>query len=536
MRCPSCDHEIADDKAVFCPRCGARVGPDQFEATDSIDADESDGHTTELRPEDRGPSVVPSVDTDVVQIGGRSTGAEGPAPSDDEARSSAPEPAASEADPPASTSEEPARRGSSSVSSRLEGPRDRAATAMAGARRGLASGGWLDASQAAGLAFLGLLGIGAVLLLAAKLQLPDLGNSFNPINVLSAIVMAGLGTLGVPLHLGGIEVSVIPLGALAAAGLVISWAVRTSLRRRESVGTRDRLLDGAKVAIPFGLLCWLAALIFRLREGPNPVSSGAGEALVFGLLWGALFGLLGALRSESKLRHVFSGGLDRFRGRAATAYEGFVAGGIMLLVTFLLCAFALLLWIIVGLARGGTPKGFGVGDAVAAIVYLIAFLPNMLATVAGFSVGAPVEVGGQITVAGRLRGGVPSYSVFDWDGGTPPVYVALLIMIPVIACSIGGYLAYRNAKDKKQVVEVLGAAVVTFSVTLLILATLAEARLGAGLLGRSGFARLAVDAPIAFLLSVVWAGALGFAGWKVAEMQDDGSPPAEKKTARDSDG
>ena len=109
-------------------------------------------------------------------------------------------------------------------------------------------------------------------------------------------------------------------------------------------------------------------------------------------------------------------------------------------------------------------------------------------------------------------------------------------MVPVIACSIGGYLAYRNAKDKKQVVEVLGAAVVTFSVTLLILATLAEARLGAGLLGRSGFARLAVDAPIAFLLSVVWAGALGFAGWKVAEMQDGEKAPAEKKKARDSDG
>ena len=208
----------------------------------------------------------------------------------------------------------------------------------------------------------------------------------------------------------------------------------------------------------------------------------------------------------------------------------------MLLVTFLLCAFVLLLWIIVGLARGGTPKGFGVGDAVAAIVYLIAFLPNMLATVAGFSVGAPVEVGGQITVAGRLRGGVPSYSVFGWDVGTPPIYVAVLVMIPVIACSIGGYLAYRNAKDKKQVVEVLGAAVVTFSVTLLILATLAEARLGAGLLGRSGFARLAVDAPITFLLAVVWAGALGFAGWKVAGMQDGERAPAEKKKARDTDG
>ena len=71
MHCPSCDHEIADDQAVFCPRCGARVQPDQFEATDSIDEDEDKGRTAELRPEDRGPSVVPSVDTDVVRIGGR---------------------------------------------------------------------------------------------------------------------------------------------------------------------------------------------------------------------------------------------------------------------------------------------------------------------------------------------------------------------------------------------------------------------------------------------------------------------------------
>ena len=520
MRCPSCDHEIVDEEAVFCPRCGARVQPDQFEATDSIGADEDDGHTVELRPQDRGPSVVPSVNTDVVRIGGR--------PDEDRVeRREGDGPSSTDADPdPPPTSSAPEERLADSYSPGWQGQRDRAAAAGTGARRALAAGGWIDASQAAGLAFLGVLGIGAVLLVAAKLQLPELGNELNPINVLSAIVMAGLGTLGVPLHLGGIEVSVIPLGALTATGLMISWAVRTSHRRREGGGTGERILDGAKVAIPFGVLCWLASLLFRLREEPNPVSSGAGEALAFGLLWGALFGALGALRSGTTLRQLLSQGLDRFRGRSTNAYGGFVAGGVMLLVTFLLAAIALLLWIIVGLARGGTPKGFGAGDAVAAIVYLIAFLPNMLATIAGFSVGAPVELGGQITVAGRLRGRVPAYSVFDWDGGTPPFYVALLVMIPVIACSVGGYIAYRNAKDKNQVVEVLAAAVVTFSVTLLILATLAEARLGAGLLGRSGFARLAVNAPITFLLAVVWSGALGFAGWKVAEMQDAEKPAA----------
>ena len=530
MRCPSCDHAIADDQAVFCPRCGARVQPDQFEATDSIDDDEDKGRTAELRPEDRGPSVVPSVDTDVVRIGGRPD--EGRVEqSEGEEPSSTSEEAVAAADPAPAPPPSDVRP-ESSRSPRWQGPRDRAAAAALGARRALASGGWVDASQAAGLAFLGLLGIGAILLIAAKLQLPELGNELNPINILSAIVMAGLGTLGVPLHLGGIEVSVIPLGALAATGLVISWAVRTSLRRREGNGTGERLLDGAKVAIPFGLLCWLASLVFRLREGPNPVAAGAGEALAFGLLWGALFGVLGAVISGTTLRQLVSQGLDRFRGRVANAYDGFVAGGVMLLVTFLLAAVALLLWIIVGLARGGTPKGFGAGDAVAAVVYLIAFLPNMLSTIAGFSVGAPVELGGQITVAGRLRGRVPAYSVFDWDGATPPFYVALLVMIPVIACSVGGYIAYRNAKDKDRVVEVLAAAVVTFSVTLLILTTLAEARLGAGLLGRSGFARLAVNAPITFLLAVVWSGALGFAGWKVAEMQD-AEKPAESSPEPD---
>ena len=102
----------------------------------------------------------------------------------------------------------------------------------------------------------------------------------------------------------------------------------------------------------------------------------------------------------------------------------------MLLVTFLLAA-------VVGPVCGSlwsgvwrNPQGIGAGDAVAAVVYLIAFLPNMLSTIAGFSVGAPVELGGQITVAGRLRGRVPAYSVFDWDGATPPFYVALLVMIP----------------------------------------------------------------------------------------------------------
>ena len=500
MRCPSCGHEIADEAAAFCSRCGTALAASEGRATETVDVGEA-GATDEIGS--TGVGAAPDTREVDAPLPGATTeeaghASEGPVPQTDAGAGAR------------------AASSPSSLASSMRRVRD--SEVVVRGRRALLAGGWVDAAQAAGVAFLGVLVIGAALLLALKLHFPELGAGFNPISVLAAIVMAGLGTLGVPLHIGGIEISTVPLGALLASGAVIAWATSSALRERER-DVAPLWLEGAKVAVPFALLCWLAALIFRIRAGPNPVASGGAEALVFPALWAALFGALGGARVRGTVRAVTGRILDRVRARWPDLYEGFAAGGVMLVVVAVLSAFALLLWVIIGLARGATPKGFTAGDAVAAVVYAVAFLPNVIVTIAGLSLGAPVEIGSQITGAGRLRGSVPMYSIFDWDGAGPPFYVALLLMIPVIACSIGGYIAYKSADDRSKYAEIIGAAAATFAGVLFVLAALSEARLGAGLLGRGGFARLALDAPITFVLAFLWAALLGFAGWKVAELQ-----------------
>ncbi len=142
----------------------------------------------------------------------------------------------------------------------------------ADALRGRFLASWLDPLAAACLAFLVLLALGALLLVAAKLQYPGFGAGANPIEVLSAIVILGLAILRVPIHVDQLVVSVLPLGALLAAGFGIAWATSVTLRSADE----RRLLLGLSVGVPFGILCWLAALVFRFG-GRSDVFAGAYE-------------------------------------------------------------------------------------------------------------------------------------------------------------------------------------------------------------------------------------------------------------------
>jgi len=63
----------------------------------------------------------------------------------------------------------------------------------------------------------------------------------------------------------------------------------------------------------------------------------------------------------------------------------------------------------------------------------------------------------------------------------------------------------------------LGLAALAYSFVLADLAILADARLGAGLVRSRGFALIAPRSVMVFLLALVWAAAIGFAGWWAAE-------------------
>jgi hypothetical protein len=454
MRCPNCAYEIVDSDPLFCPRCGTSLGEEETEATTELDAE-----------------AVASV-------------AAQPAPATSEFV--APEEAAAPEDTVA--------------------PQESATSPL----RERFSSSWLDITAAAAVAFLVLLCVGGVLLLGAKMQYPALGTGANAIEVLSAIAILALATLRAPIHLGNVTVTVLPLGALVVTALGISWAMQMAVR---DLGETRSALRGARIAIPFALICWLASLSFRFR-GRDEVFAGAWGTLFWALVWGALFGALAGVLGGSPLWGALR---ERVWPRRPEGERriGMSAAVVMLCSSAVLSVFALLLWVIVGLIRGTPTRGFGLGDALAALVYLVAFAPNILAIITALGMGSALDVGARVTVARSSVGEINELSIFSWGGGEEPAYLFLLLLIPLLATVFGGYYARRAASIERMMPTIAWAAV-TFAAALFAIALLGDARLGGGLAG-FGVAHVSIHAFRTLLLSLLWGGAGGALGWQLAQ-------------------
>ena len=490
VRCPECGAEVKDEEAVFCARCGHPLGDPQAAKTDAIDVPDG-SRTTEFGATDEVPipAGAPIEVDDTDEASETSSRAGG----------------ASEAD--AAGGDAPERR----VPSFPVGDLGRTLA------RTLRTGGWGDATLAALIAFAGLLLVGLVLILGAKLEFPRIGAGSDPLKVLTWVVMVGIAILGVPLQIGGLHVSVLPLGALAAAGLFISWAARNSLRGKDAYTRGRRAAEGAKIALPFAVLCFLGALLFRHDLGRSIASVSPGMALLLGAFWGALFGALGGLLAHEPARKTLGYVLGRIRSRSAAAYEGILAGSVMVAATAVLCAVALLLWVIIGLARGAPRPGFSLGDALAAVIYLAAFLPNVLAGIAALALGAPIEVGAQVTMDARPVGALQQISLFSWGDAGTPWFAALLLAIPLAVGLLGGFSARRRTERPDSLFEILLWMGLTYSFVLGSLSVLGRARLGAGLVRDQGFALVAPSAGAVVILAFLWAMGAGWLGWRLAE-------------------
>lgn len=478
MQCPSCGAEVKDPLAAFCPRCASPLADDTT-ATAQLEVPELQTETTDTRPE------VPVTPSDA------------PGAQLDYDRPDEPDP---EPEP---------------LPPRLDALRER-----------LEGTGWLDAIAAAGLGFLVLLAVGAVLVLAAKLNFPRLGGGADPLSAFNAAVMAGLGGLGVPIVIDGLAASALPFGALAVIGIGIVWAVRTSLGDRSFSTVKEAVVEGARVGVPFGLLCWFFALVFRVR-GQHPVASDAGMALVAGAFWGALFGALGTISAMEPLRSALLRVTSGIKVKDRRWFDGAMSGVVMLAAAALLGAAATLLWVIVVLAKGAPGDHFGAGDAFAYVVYLVAFLPNIVVGLISLSIGAGIDVGAKIDVGGRMLGPLREYSLTAWGKGDPPTYLWLLILIPLIACMVGGLYARRKTIDPKAMVPVLLTASGVFAVTLTLLGAIGPVRM-AGVLKGSGYALIAPDAAMVFILAFLVSGVVGFLGWTIGErtgLLDNRFPP-----------
>ena len=347
--------------------------------------------------------------------------------------------------------------------------------------------------QAASLAFLALLGVGSLLVIAVKAQYPSFGAGANPVEILTTLVIAGLGILRVPIHVGDLALTVLPLGALLLAGVGIAWATR-------SAGVVEAR-TGLYVGIPFALLCWIAALVFRHRFDTDPVFAGAVGALFWGGVWGAVFGWLGVVARRHQVPS-----LGAHSKTAATVLGGFAGLGLA----------ALLLWVIVALLRDALPRGFDGGDALASVVYLIVFGPNLVLALIAFSLGTPLHVGAQVRLNGRAVGSLTEYSMWDWGGRDPAGATWLVLLIPIAVTVGAGMYARRRAAEGATPVSLWKAAALV-AVVLGVACWLAEARLGAGLLARRGFAELRADVFWVTLAAFAWTMIGGTIGWLVEE-------------------
>lgn len=382
----------------------------------------------------------------------------------------------------------------------------------------LESTGWLDVAGAAALGFLVLLTVGGVLVLAAKLNFPSIGAGADLLEAFSSIVMAGLGSLGIPIVIDGLVVSALPLGALLAIGVGIMWAVRTTLREASFTSVVGAVAHGARVGVPFGLLCWFFALVFRLR-GQHPVSSDAGVALLAGMFWGGLFGALGAVRVMENLRAAVRRISSGLSARDRTSFEGVSAGLVMLSAVAILGVGATLLWIIAALARGAPGGHFGAGDAFAYVVYVAAFFPNIIVAIVSFSLGAPVDVGAKVNLGGELVGPLREYSLASWGRGDPPGVLWLLVLVPLLACVVAGFIAGRRATDPKTVVPVLLIASAVFAVTITLGGAIGRLRM-AGVVPGSGYGVIEPRVVMVLMFAFLISGIVGFLGWTLAQRTD----------------
>lgn len=380
---------------------------------------------------------------------------------------------------------------------------------------------WLHAAAAAAVAFGGLLAVASILLLAAKLQYPFIGAGSTTAGVVKSIVLVALACLRVPLTVGGVEVSALPLGALAATGAILASTSRlVATRYVESRSFGAHVGAGAASVVPFALICWVASLVFEFEGGANPVEADPVAALLLGLVWGGLFGALGGAWAYAPVGALVLGVADKLRSRSS-AYYGVLTGLACVLAALVAGAALALLWIIVALARDPAVP-ITIGTAAAAAIYLVAFAPNVAVAVMSIAIGATVDIGAKVTVRARALGSIAHFSLFDWNGRATPRGIVLLTLGPLALAAAAGFflLRRRNAGATRSSI-VIAAAVVACSLALL--AWIGEARLGAGLVRPAGFARVA-PRPLEVLgLGFAWFVAGGFLGWELARrLQDRG--------------
>lgn len=366
----------------------------------------------------------------------------------------------------------------------------------------IAAQAWRDAAGVAGMLFLSLLVVASVLLVAGKLQFPSLGSGASPLDVLRAIGLVALACLGVTVEIDDLPLSVLPLGALAAAAFLAYRLSRPVLSDR----LHHPLLDGLKIGAPFGVLCLLGSLVFRFG-GDVPVAASALESLIVGLIWGSMFGAAGSALADRGGLGGHPAVATRSLGLVRPELRGGVrAGGVMIGLASYGGLVGLLSIVVGRLASSDLPRNFQSADALAGVVYLAAFLPNAVAAVLTLGMGGSLTIGAQVQVSGRTIGPLREISLLD--PGTTPAALLVLLAVPLVTTAVAGAWVGRRERDLFGAVRSIVLGAVVLAAALGVTAAIGDARLGGGLVREEGLGLVAIEGGKAALLALCW-GSIG---------------------------
>jgi len=329
--------------------------------------------------------------------------------------------------------------------------------------------------------------------------------------------------------------------ALLTGTALAAWMVMRAGRSiGEAVGGPElrRGIHGAKVAVPYALLSWIASwgLSVRLRlpdASPLSVHPSHLAAFFWPLALGAAFGALGGIRSEGTgfWTSPWLWETEAWPRR----WRGAVRGGLWMLGLGL--SLSLVGLGVLAVAEPDRTASLvdavfrpGVGTGFAVLLLGLLALPNVASWILVPAMGGCLEVGG------GAGSSLPPYCFLSYTSffghrlpdtfnsawgypelGPPPRGFLLFLLVPVIAVLAGGALAARRAEVRGRLegalVGSIAGAVFALCLTALLILALVTARFHGPLsYVATGYFRYGPYPPYGMELGLAWGvagGALG---------------------------
>ncbi len=243
-----------------------------------------------------------------------------------------------------------------------------------------------------------------------------------------------------PVSVGAGSLSIVPLGLTAMLAALLVWAGRNVARLSGARGLLGAVMSAAALALPY---CVIAALLTKAAEVGQARPSVL-PALTGSFMLAAVCASIGALRETGQLRSLVERIPVDIRGPLRA---GFAASAVVIGVAA--AVFAVSFVAHAGRAvdlAGAVHAGFS--GAVLLAVISLAYTPNAVIWTSAYALGPgfAVGTGTSVTLTGVDVGAVPSIPLLAPlpGGGAPPIYSWLVLIAPIAAGVVAGWLLSRR--------------------------------------------------------------------------------------------